>query len=91
MKPQVRLALRNCGNIDPTDIKQYIANDGYTGFTKALKMTPEAVIEEIRKSGLRGRGGAGFSTAQKWEFCRREPGKEKYLIAMPMKATRALL
>ncbi|MBI2849556.1 MAG: 4Fe-4S binding protein [Chloroflexi bacterium] len=80
MKPQVRLATRNCGNIDPTDIKQYIANDGYTGFLRAIKMTPEAVIEEIKKSGLRGRGGAGFSTGQKWEFCRRAPGKEKYLI-----------
>lgn len=80
MKPQVRLATRNCGNIDPTDIKQYIANGGYSGFTKALKMTPEAVIEEIKKSGLRGRGGAGFPTGQKWEFCRRSSGKEKYLI-----------
>src|SRR3990170_3273730 len=80
MKPQVRLALRNCGNIDPTDIMQYIANDGYTGFTKALQMTPEAVIEEIKKSGLRGRGGAGFSTGQKWQFCRIAKGTEKFLI-----------
>ena len=80
MKPQVRLALRNCGNIDPTDIMQYIANDGYTGFAKAITMTPEAVIEEIKKSGLRGRGGAGFSTGQKWGFCRVAAGKEKYLI-----------
>ena len=80
MKPQVRLALRNCGNIDPTDIMQYIANDGYTGFAKAITMTPEAVIEEIKKSGLRGRGGAGFSTGQKWQFCRTAAGKEKYLI-----------
>ncbi len=80
LKHQVRLALRNCGYIDPTDIKHYIANDGYSGFEKALKMTPEKVIEEIKKSGLRGRGGAGFPTGQKWEFCRRSPGKEKYLI-----------
>src|SRR3990172_2469364 len=80
MKPQVRLALRNCGNIDPTDIMQHIANDGYTGFAKAITMTPDAVIEEIKKSGLRGRGGAGFPTAQKWQFCRNSPGKEKYLI-----------
>ncbi len=73
-KPQVRISLRNCGNIDPTDIKQYIANDGYSGFIRALKMTPEAVIEEVKKSGVRGRGGAGFPTGQKWEFCRRSPG-----------------
>ncbi len=80
LKRQVRISLRNCGNIDPADIKQYIANDGYSGLVKALAMTPEKVIEEIKKSGLRGRGGAGFPTSQKWEFCRRSPGKEKYLI-----------
>jgi len=80
LKPQVRISLRNCGHIDPTDIKQYIANDGYSGFIKALKMTPEEVIAEVKKSGVRGRGGAGFPTGQKWEFCRRSPGKEKYLI-----------
>jgi len=80
LKPQVRLSLRNCGHIDPADIKQYIANDGYTGLVKALSMTPEEVIEEVRKSGLRGRGGAGFPTGQKWEFCHRSPGTEKYVI-----------
>ncbi|MBI4268105.1 MAG: NADH-quinone oxidoreductase subunit NuoF [Chloroflexi bacterium] len=79
-KPQVRISLRNCGHIDPTDIKQYIATGGYSGLVKALKVTPEQVIEEIKKSGLRGRGGAGFPTGQKWEFCRRAPGNEKYLI-----------
>ncbi len=79
-KPQVRIALRNCGHIDPTDIKQYIANDGYCGLVKALEMTPEEVIEEVKKSGLRGRGGAGFPTGQKWEFCQRSPGDEKYII-----------
>ncbi len=79
-KPQVRIALRNCGHIDPADIKQYIANDGYRGLVKALEMTPEEVIEEVKKSGLRGRGGAGFPTGQKWEFCRRSPGDEKYII-----------
>ncbi|MDO8636605.1 MAG: NADH-ubiquinone oxidoreductase-F iron-sulfur binding region domain-containing protein, partial [Dehalococcoidia bacterium] len=52
----------------------------YSGFIKALEMTPEKVIEEVKKSGLRGRGGAGFPTGQKWEFCQRSPGKEKYLI-----------
>ncbi|MBI4283092.1 MAG: NADH-quinone oxidoreductase subunit NuoF [Chloroflexi bacterium] len=80
LKPQMRISLRNCGHIDPTDIKQYIANDGYTGLVKALKMTPEEVIAEVKKSGLRGRGGAGFPTGQKWEFCQRSAGKEKYLI-----------
>ena len=80
LKPQVRIALRNCGHIDPEDIKQYIANDGYSGLVKALSMTPEQVIDEVKKSGLRGRGGAGFPTGQKWEFCRKAAGKEKYLI-----------
>ncbi|MDP2731381.1 MAG: NADH-quinone oxidoreductase subunit NuoF [Dehalococcoidales bacterium] len=80
LKPQVRLSLRNCGHIDPADIKQYIANGGYSGLVKALDMTPEEVIEEVKKSGLRGRGGAGFPTGQKWEFCRRSPGDEKYII-----------
>ncbi len=79
-KPQVRIALRNCGHIDPEDIKQYIANDGYGGINKALKMSPEEVIDEVKKSGLRGRGGAGFPTGQKWEFCQRASGTEKYLI-----------
>jgi len=80
LKHQVRISLRNCGHIDPADIKQYIANDGYSGLVKALSMTPEEVIEEVKKSGLRGRGGAGFPTGQKWEFCQRTPSDEKYII-----------
>jgi len=80
LKPQVRIALRNCGHIDPKDIDQYIASGGYSGLAKALEMSPEQVIEEVKKSGLRGRGGAGFSTGRKWEFCQRSPGEEKYLI-----------
>jgi len=80
LKPQVRISLRNCGHIDPGDMKQYIANDGYSGLVKALAMTPEEVIEEVKQSGLRGRGGAGFPTGQKWEFCRRPPSDEKYII-----------
>jgi len=80
LKPQVRIALRNCGIIDPEKINQYIARDGYSGLVKALGMTPEAVIEEVKKSGLRGRGGAGFPTGLKWEFCHKSPGKIKYLI-----------
>jgi len=65
LKPQVRIVLRNCGHIDPENINHYIANGGYIGLTKALKMSPEEVIAEIKKSGLRGRGGAGFPTGLK--------------------------
>jgi len=79
-KTQVRVVLRNCGFINPEDIDHYIARDGYLGFIRALEMTPEEVIAEVKASGLRGRGGAGFPTGQKWEFCRRSPGTEKYLI-----------
>ncbi|HLC23631.1 MAG TPA: NADH-quinone oxidoreductase subunit NuoF [Dehalococcoidia bacterium] len=80
LKPQVRVVLRRCGFIDPEDIDQYIASGGYTGLARALKMTPEDIIQEVKKAGLRGRGGAGFPTAQKWDFCRKAPGTEKYLI-----------
>ncbi len=80
LKPQVRIALRNCGFIDPENINDYIAKDGYSGLVKALGMKSEAVIEEIKKSGLRGRGGAGFPTGLKWEFCRKSPGTPKYVI-----------
>ena len=80
LKPQVRIALRNCGVIDPESLNQYIANGGYSGLEKALGMSPEAVIEEIKKSGLRGRGGAGFPTGLKWEFSHKSPGTVKYII-----------
>ncbi len=80
LKPQLRIALRNCGHIDPENINHYIANDGYRGLVKALGIAPEEVIEEIKKSGLRGRGGAGFPTGVKWGFCRNAPGRVKYLI-----------
>lgn len=80
LKPQVRIALRNSGLIDPENINHYIANDGYHGLAKALKMTPEEVIQEVKRSGLRGRGGAGFPTGLKWELCHKSPGKTKYLI-----------
>jgi NADH-quinone oxidoreductase subunit F len=80
LKPQVRLVLCDCGLIDPENIDHYIANGGYSGLVKALNMTPEAIIEEIKEAGLRGRGGAGFPTWQKWDFCRKAPGKEKYII-----------
>ena len=80
LAPQVRIVLRNCGFIDPEDIDHYIARDGYLGIQKAFKMGAEKVIEEIKKSGLRGRGGAGFPTYKKWQICRNAEGDEKYLI-----------
>jgi NADH-quinone oxidoreductase subunit F len=80
LKPQVRIVLRNCGLIDPENIKHYIARGGYSGLVRALGMKPEGVIEEIKQSGLRGRGGAGFPTGRKWEFCRNAPGEVKCLI-----------
>ncbi len=79
-KKQMRVALRNCGSIDPEDIDEYIAVDGYKGLTKALtQMTPEEVIAEVLKSGLRGRGGAGFPTGKKWEFTAKAQGDQKYV------------
>jgi NADH-quinone oxidoreductase subunit F len=80
LKPQVRIVLRRCGMIDPENINHYIATGGYGGLAKALKMSPDEVIAEVRKSGLRGRGGAGFPTGQKWDFCRKSAGKQKYII-----------
>ncbi len=80
LKPQVRIALRNCGVIDPENINHYIARGGYSGLAKALEITPEAVISEVQKSGLRGRGGAGFPTGLKWEFSRKARGEPKYII-----------
>lgn len=77
---QHRIILRNCGQIDPEDIDDYLNAGGYQGLEKALDMTPEAVIEEIEVSGLRGRGGAGFPTGRKWRFCRDAEGEEKYMI-----------
>jgi len=78
---QVRVSLRNCGFIDPDSIKHYIARGGYKAFFKVLKeMKPEDVIKEIKESGLRGRGGAGFPTGSKWEFCRLNEGSPKYVI-----------
>ena len=80
LKPQVRISLRNCGNIDPENINHYIANGGYEGLAKALKMNSQEVIDEVKKSGLRGRGGAGFPTGIKWQFCHDAPGDIKYVI-----------
>lgn len=80
VKDQVRIVLRNCGIIDPEDIDHYVARGGYAGLAKALEISPEDVIEEVKKSGLRGRGGAGFPTGTKWEFCRKASGDHKYMI-----------
>ena len=78
---QTRIALRHCGIINPDEIDAYTADDGYKALEKVLKtMTPEQVIEEIKISGLGGRGGAGFPTWFKWNAARQSPGEEKYLI-----------
>ena len=77
---QMRIVLANCGEIDPEDINDYIAHGGYTALRKALDMTPEQVIDEIKNAGLRGRGGAGFPTGRKWGLARASKGSEKYLI-----------
>jgi NADH-quinone oxidoreductase subunit F len=79
-KRQTKIVLRNCGIIDPLDIKQYIARDGYAGLEKALGMKPDAVIDEMLASGLRGRGGAGFPTGMKWKLTARAPGEVKYVL-----------
>lgn len=79
-KRQVRVALRNCGVINPENIDEYIAYDGYKALAKALtEMKPEEVIAEIKKSGLRGRGGAGFPTGLKWELTAKAKGDQKYV------------
>lgn len=80
-KKQERVALRNCGLINPEDIDEYIAYDGYVGLYKALnEMTPENVIEAMKDSGLRGRGGGGFPTGLKWEFTAKAIGDKKYVL-----------
>lgn len=80
-RPQLRLALRNCGRIDPENIDEYIAFDGYRALGKALtEMTPQQVIDEVLKSGLRGRGGAGFPTGKKWQFAAASKVDQKYMV-----------
>ncbi|NIM14709.1 MAG: FAD-dependent oxidoreductase [Candidatus Aminicenantes bacterium] len=78
---QRKVALRNCGFINPDSIEEYIARGGYSSLWKVLhNSSPEEIIAEIERSGLRGRGGAGFPTALKWRLCRKSPGEEKYII-----------
>lgn len=79
-KSQERIVLKNCGEIDPEDIEEYIKTDGYKALEKAFKLKAEKIIEEMKNSGLRGRGGAGFSTGLKWQFARDAKGDEKYVI-----------
>ncbi len=80
-KKQLRIALRNCGFIDPENIDEYIARDGYEALAKCLtEMTPEQVIEIMKKSGLRGRGGGGFPAGLKWEITSKSVSDEKYVV-----------
>lgn len=75
-----KVVLKNCGYINPEQISHYIAQGGYAALVKTLQMPPEAIIEEVKRSGLKGRGGAGFPTGQKWEICRNASGRPKYVI-----------
>ncbi|ULQ58950.1 NADH-quinone oxidoreductase subunit NuoF [Brucepastera parasyntrophica] len=78
---QLRIVLRNCGVINPENIEEYIARDGYAALEKALfSLTPQQIIDEVKKSGLRGRGGAGFPTGLKWEAGMKAPGDVKYVV-----------
>lgn len=78
---QERTILKYCGNIDPEDIDDYLAVGGYKALQKGIhELTPEGVISEVKNSGLRGLGGAGFPTGRKWEACRSAPGEKKYVI-----------
>ncbi len=80
-KKQKRIALKNCGVINPEEIDEYLAFDGYLALEKVLtEMTPDEVIEEIKASGIRGRGGAGFPTGMKWELTKASEGKQKYVV-----------
>jgi NADH-quinone oxidoreductase subunit F len=77
---QQRIVLKNCGEIDPEDIQDYIQAGGFSAIQKVLNMDPEKVIEEVKNSGIRGRGGAGFPAGVKWGFARKAEGDKKYLI-----------
>lgn len=80
LKPQVRKILRNCGFIDPNNIKHYLARGGYSGLKRTLEMEPKDIVSKMKESGLRGRGGAGFPTWMKWQFCIDSDDDVKYII-----------
>ncbi len=80
LKHQVRRTLARCGVIDPGNLDHYLANDGYGGLVKALGMSTEHVIDQVKQSHLRGRGGAGFPTWRKWQFCSDTQSDQKYLV-----------
>ena len=77
---QTRIVLANCGEIDPKSLEDYLAHNGYKALQNVLSMPPDTVIEEMKISGLRGRGGAGFPTGMKWDFCRQAEGDQKYIV-----------
>ena len=79
-KKQIRIALRNCGVINPENIDEYIARDGYQALGMAFEMGPQAAIDLIKKSGLRGRGGGGFPTGVKWELALQNKADQKYVV-----------
>ena len=80
-KKQRRIVLANCGDINPDSLEEYIGKDGYQALAHVLlDLTPEQVVDEMKKSGLRGRGGGGFPTGMKWGFCQKSPGPKKYII-----------
>jgi NADH-quinone oxidoreductase subunit F len=80
-KKQTKIVLRNCGKIDPLSIEQYIANQGYSALAKVLSdMNSDQIVEEVTRSGLRGRGGAGFLTGKKWGFAQKTPSNTKYVL-----------
>jgi len=77
---QTRVVLANCGEIDPESIDDYLAHNGYKALKNVLGMTPDEAIQEMKTAGLRGRGGAGFPTGMKWDFCRQAEGDQKYIV-----------
>jgi NADH-quinone oxidoreductase subunit F len=77
---QHKVILRNSGLIDPVRLEEYVARGGYQGLARALELAPQAVVDEVTRSGLRGRGGGGFPTGRKWQICRDAPGEPKYII-----------
>ena len=88
---QVKVTTQLCGVIDPHSLGDYLDHDGYQALRLALTMTPEAIIQVIKDAHLRGRGGAGFPTGQKWEISRKQPGSRKYLICNADEGDPALL